>query len=76
MKTISVSLCTGNFDPLVGISYGPDVHHHVHTSGGKVVVIGTPGQTYHFSVMPVELALDLRTHNTCTAVYGVWVISS
>lgn len=33
-----------------------------------MIVIGTPGQTDHFSVMTVKLVLNLRTQSTLMAV--------
>lgn len=61
------AVSTWKLDPLVGVADGPHVHHHVHPTGGEVLVIRGPGQTHHLRMVTVELVLLLKhTHLTLT----------
>lgn len=45
---------TLDLDPGLGVTQGPDVHHHVHAARGKVLVVRGPGQADDLRVVSVE----------------------
>lgn len=51
---------TWEFDPLVCITNRPHIHHHVHPTRCKVLVIRGPGQRHWFGMVSVKLTFDLR----------------
>lgn len=59
-KTCSFKSPTWKFNPLVRITERPDVHHHVHATGGKVLIIRGPGQRNWFGMMSIKLILYLE----------------
>lgn len=50
---------TWKFHPLVWVANRPDIHHHVHPTSSKVLIIRGPGQTHWFGMMSVELVFYL-----------------
>lgn len=45
---------TLDLDPGLGVTQGPDVHHHVHATGCKVLVVWGPGQADDLRVVSIE----------------------
>lgn len=45
---------TLDLDPGLGVTQGPDVHHHVHAAGGEVLVVWGPSQADDLCMVPIK----------------------
>lgn len=54
---------TLDLDSGLRVTQGPDVHHHVHATGGKVLVVGGPGQADDLCVVPIKYIVFLVARN-------------
>ena len=52
---------TLDLDPGLGITQGPDVHHHVHAAGRKVFVVWGPGQADDLCMVSIKDVVLLVT---------------
>ena len=45
---------TLDLDPGLGVTQGPDVHHHIHAAGRKVFVVWGPGQADDLCMVSIK----------------------
>lgn len=58
-NTCKLAWLTWELNPLICIINLPDIHHHVHPTSRKVLIIRWPGQGHWLGMVPVKLVFHL-----------------
>lgn len=59
---------TWDFNPLICVTNCPNVHHHVHPTSCKVLIIRGPGQGDWFGVVSIVFIFDLEERKMVKAL--------